>query len=242
MFEETKPVGQTGEPKDIFQEIEPMAQAPASQPVFQPIAPQPSVGGVAQGMSGGPKEPLANLSQLAAPQRSKFWLWLVVIIIIIAILVAAGWYFYIRFFNQQAAAPADLPITNQNEGAVLPEQPIINESESSTASTTAALEIPSTSAETIIDAATVDTDVDGLPDAQEQTLGTDPNNPDTDADNLTDREEVVVYKTNPLKVDTDGDGYADGAEVKNGYNPAGPGKLLDLQKALQASNTPNQLP
>lgn len=42
----------------------------------------------------------------------------------------------------------------------------------------------------------VDTDHDGLTDAQERVYGTDPHNPDTD-----------------------GDGYKDGEEVKNGYSP-----------------------
>jgi hypothetical protein len=70
-----------------------------------------------------------------------------------------------------------------------------------------------------------DPDQDGLTNLQEQQLGTDPNNPDTDADGLTDGQEVTIYKTDPLNPDTDGDGFLDGAEVKAGYNPNGPGKL-----------------
>jgi len=49
----------------------------------------------------------------------------------------------------------------------------------------------------------LDSDQDGLTDQEEQALGTDPHNPDTD-----------------------GDGYLDGAEVKAGYNPLGAGKLI----------------
>ncbi len=75
-------------------------------------------------------------------------------------------------------------------------------------------------------AASVDSDHDGLTDAQEQALGTDPHNPDTDGDGLTDGDEVNKYRTNPLKVDTDGDGYPDGEEVQKGYNPLGPGKCI----------------
>jgi uncharacterized surface protein with fasciclin (FAS1) repeats len=45
----------------------------------------------------------------------------------------------------------------------------------------------------------VDTDLDGLPDADETALGTDPNNPDTD-----------------------GDGVGDGSEAANGTNPLDP--------------------
>ncbi|MEI7452210.1 MAG: hypothetical protein WCK37_03315 [Candidatus Falkowbacteria bacterium] len=47
-----------------------------------------------------------------------------------------------------------------------------------------------------------DTDGDGLPDAVEVALGTD-----------------------PTKADTDGDGFSDGTEVKGGYNPLGAGKM-----------------
>jgi len=49
-----------------------------------------------------------------------------------------------------------------------------------------------------------DFDKDGLPDEIEKLYGTDPHNPDSD-----------------------GDGYKDGEEIKNGYNPVGPGKLSE---------------
>ena len=74
--------------------------------------------------------------------------------------------------------------------------------------------------------ALIDSDNDGLTDAEEKALGTNINVIDTDNDGLSDYEEVKIYHTNPLSADTDGDGYLDGAEVKNGYNPNGPGKLV----------------
>ena len=58
-----------------------------------------------------------------------------------------------------------------------------------------------------------DDDHDGLTNAEERRYGTDPNNPDTDGDGLTDGEEVKRYHTNPLNPDTDGDGLSDGEEV-----------------------------
>jgi hypothetical protein len=65
-----------------------------------------------------------------------------------------------------------------------------------------------------------DTDNDGLADAEEASLGTDPMNPDSDGDNLTDGEEVLSYGTNPLLADTDGDGFGDGVEINlYGSNP-----------------------
>jgi outer membrane protein OmpA-like peptidoglycan-associated protein len=58
-----------------------------------------------------------------------------------------------------------------------------------------------------------DDDKDGLTNAQEEQLGTDPNNADTDGDGLKDGEEVRRYRTDPLKVDSDADGLNDGDEV-----------------------------
>src|SRR5439155_16811558 len=58
-----------------------------------------------------------------------------------------------------------------------------------------------------------DPDGDGLTNAQEFMLNTDPNKADTDGDGLSDGQEVNTYKTDPLKPDTDGDGLTDGAEV-----------------------------
>lgn len=69
----------------------------------------------------------------------------------------------------------------------------------------------------------VDTDGDGLTDAEEAELGTDPMNADTDGDGLTDGDEVNNYGTDPLKADTDGDGLNDGAEVNShGTDPLNP--------------------
>jgi len=58
-----------------------------------------------------------------------------------------------------------------------------------------------------------DPDGDGLTNAQEFTLGTDPNKADTDGDGLSDGQEVNTSKTDPAKADTDGDGLSDGDEV-----------------------------
>ncbi len=55
----------------------------------------------------------------------------------------------------------------------------------------------------------VDSDQDGLSDLQEQFLGTNPNNRDTDGDGVEDGDEVFVYHTNPNNADTDGDGVID---------------------------------
>ena len=58
-----------------------------------------------------------------------------------------------------------------------------------------------------------DSDNDDLSDADELTLSLDPNNSDTDADGVTDGQEVNVYQTDPLNADSDTDGIADGIEL-----------------------------
>jgi hypothetical protein len=63
------------------------------------------------------------------------------------------------------------------------------------------------------DSCTNDSDCDGLTDDEERALGTDPFNPDTDGDRLTDYLEVRIYFTNPLNPDSDGDGLSDYFEI-----------------------------
>jgi hypothetical protein len=47
-------------------------------------------------------------------------------------------------------------------------------------------------------AATFDTDGDGLNNTREAQLGTDPNNPDTDGDGISDGDQVFIFGTDPL--------------------------------------------
>jgi RHS repeat-associated protein len=65
----------------------------------------------------------------------------------------------------------------------------------------------------VVAARSDDPDGDGLTDAEEAALGTDPNNPDSDGDGLNDGEEVKTYLTDPLDGDSDADGLTDGEEV-----------------------------
>lgn len=51
---------------------------------------------------------------------------------------------------------------------------------------------------------------------------------DSDSDGLSDWEEKVVYKTDPYNPDTDGDGVSDGDEVRAGRNPLGSGKIKNI--------------
>ena len=82
----------------------------------------------------------------------------------------------------------------------------------------------------------LDSDHDGLTDAEERELGTRIDSLDSDQDGLFDKEEVKIYLTDPLNPDTDEDGILDGEEVRKGSDPKDPdpdAKFLDLQKEIQ---------
>lgn len=85
----------------------------------------------------------------------------------------------------------------------------------------------------------IDSDGDGLTDAEEQSLGTNTHALDTDNDGLTDKQEVKVYNSDPKKADTDGDSFTDGEEVKHFYNPNGAGKLINVNEAINSFSSTN---
>jgi len=58
-----------------------------------------------------------------------------------------------------------------------------------------------------------DADGDGLLNTQENSLGTDPRDSDSDDDGLFDSFEVYIHNTDPLDADTDDDNLTDGNEV-----------------------------
>ena len=68
----------------------------------------------------------------------------------------------------------------------------------------------------------LDADGDGLEDAIEIELGTDPSDLDTDDDGATDGDEYYVHQTGTRNPDNDGDGVLDGDEVANGTDPNDP--------------------
>lgn len=55
---------------------------------------------------------------------------------------------------------------------------------------------------------------------------------DFDKDGLSDAEELKLG-TNPYKANTDGDGYSDKEEIEKGYNPCGEGVLPGLDELLE---------
>jgi hypothetical protein len=164
-------------------------------------------------------------AQLANKKKSK-WVFIIIGLLIVVVLVVGGVVVVksnvLNVFTGEdtenskteqsingAFETTDVDTSNEAAGSVILE--VINEVTTPT-----------------VDLSKLDTDGDGLTDVEEMELGTDYNNLDSDDDGLTDFQETKKYETDPLSKDTDGDTYFDGEEVKNGYNPNGPGKLLNL--------------
>ena len=191
-------------------------------------------------------------SPLAAPdnnvqKNSIPWFKIVAIVIIAAIVILSGYLVYSKFFKPatnvalvktvtQNSTTTTTQITTDTSVSQSPTtntQVPVNSSSTietpNSANTTVSPIESSTSAVASTSAASmIDSDSDGLTDAEEAIYGTNPLVADTDGDGLSDYDEVKIYHTNPLVVDTDGDGYPDGVEVKSGHNPNGPGMMPGL--------------
>lgn len=70
-----------------------------------------------------------------------------------------------------------------------------------------------------LDVFIADRDGDGLADATEESIGTDPDNPDSDGDLLNDGVEHHIFASDPSAPDSDGDGVSDSVEVGLGTDP-----------------------
>lgn len=70
-----------------------------------------------------------------------------------------------------------------------------------------------------------DKDQDGLLDSEEVLQGLSDTDFDTDADGISDAQEIERWGTDPKNPDTDGDGFSDGFELLQGYSPTGTGTL-----------------
>lgn len=161
-----------------------------------------------------------------------------VVFIVAIIIILVGYLAYTRFFKNNTSVSQTPAVNNTaSNNSTAPAQNTVtatpnasNENASQTLATTTEV-IPATEATmtAVIATSTLDSDNDGLTDAEEKIYGTNPNATDTDNDGLSDYEEVKIYHTDPLNPDTDGDGYKDGQEVKSGYNPNGPGRLSGYQ-------------
>jgi len=219
------------EPEDIFAGVEPVKP--------EPLRPRGAVSPTVPGRPGAPAEvgaipPKPEVPIETAPSRKKLFL-VIIAVSLLAILGVGGYFVWQQFARKPVTEviPVTAPgVINVNAPAVEAPEAVTPPAlicgngicETGENSTTCPADCPLPAPPP----AALDTDLDGLSDDEELTLGTDLNIIDTDDDGLTDREEVKIYMTDPLNPDTDGDTYKDGDEVKAGYDPKGPGRLLEL--------------
>lgn len=82
-----------------------------------------------------------------------------------------------------------------------------------------------------------DIDGDGLTNNEEEKLGTNNCTIDSDADLISDNDEIKVHKTNPLSKDTDGDGISDKWEIQNGFDPNTVNKTVKYTDTISGNQT-----
>jgi len=236
-----------GEPVDMFSGVE----KPDSQiATAAPTAPDALAAGklqrrdavVVSAMPDLGKDSSSNLNQPVYEVKGPILGKIILFVVIAAALGGVGfggWWVYMKYFSTSTTVttpPANTPVSNvvttsETPSDQLPPEttpnPDLSEVTPAVVTDTATSSDISTEInnDKILFGEQVDSDRDGLDDAREKELGTDPYNSDTDGDGLSDYDEVVYWKTDPLKADTDGDSYSDGQEVKAGYNPLGAGKL-----------------
>ncbi len=208
MFEETKP------PVDIFADVD--KGSPTAQP--SEVVTPPAGARIAH----GPSKLLLGL----------------IVVVVLSLGLGVYRFFFAGKVKKSVVASTNAAVVNTNPEPVAPvvvppapepstpEQTPTNTN--TTLDTTASATAPVQPPEAV--QKPVDSDGDGLTDAEEAQLGTNPQSADTDQDGLSDDEEVKVWHTDPKNPDTDGDGYLDGQEVRGGFNPNGQGKLFAVPK------------
>lgn len=198
MFDEPTPPQKGAPVEDIFAQASPPSSGARPGAGTTPVSPLKTV---APTTSASAEAPIT----FDPEARSRRWLlWLGIGVLIVAAVGGGVWF----WLSRPSSPPAATTETETNE--------------------TTTPETSNTTTPSIAPAENQDIDGDGLSDAEEQSLGTDPRRADSDEDGLFDREEIMIYKSNPLLFDTDGDGFGDGQEVQNGYSPTGAGRLLEL--------------
>jgi len=222
----------------ILKPIEP------TQPVGAPYA--PSKMQVPPPLDQSPYAP-ASLNTLKEPTMSRGILTAIIIVVALLFIGGAAWWVY-RYLNVPKETPENLtpPLTDDtslppDSETEPPQEEIDTPAESDDLSP-----IGSTSTqpvdETILFGEAVDTDGDGLDDQREEGLGTNPQKVDTDEDELSDGDEVIIWNTDPLNADTDGDSYVDGKEIKAGFSPKGPGKLFEVKATTSTTSNTSSNP
>ena len=212
------------EPEDILADVE-TDNISVQKPVQSASLPQSNNLGALVPPAQHPQ------SQIEAnePFIKKYQKIIVVILLVLVgggVLAAGGWYAYNNFIVSEPSDGLVNTNLNTNQGVANVNQNTnqaavnLNQNTNQPSAINQNINRP---------APPVDTDRDGITDEEEALYGTNPNKVDTDDDELTDRDEIKVFKTDPNNPDTDGDGFSDGEEVRGGYDPKGSGRLLKIE-------------
>ncbi len=244
-----------GEPEDIFAEggeaaavggEKPLQLAMQADPPPVPTSPRPSALGAgalrpkSEEVEAPPSSPGAGeVYRIKEPGIGKAILIVLAVIVGVAVIGGGGWIVY-RMMNPSEEAPASqepTDITEEETPDDILEPEIFVETETGTTTATGTDITPELIDDTILFGEPIDSDGDGLDNTREIDTQTNPNNWDTDGDDLSDGDEVIIWKTDPLNKDTDGDTYLDGQEVKAGYSPTGPGKIFTPPATRENTST-----
>ncbi len=225
-----RPKKENKEPEDIFSNSDPVNDI-NNEINSKTDANEPSVIDTNNNLTSNPNDLINNQSQIgktvggldnsvssedtipsmpiaSVPNNKKSMILLtVIVLIIISLLMGAYWFFILK-----KKTPSN-SIVSSNQPAT------VAESKTETKPVSKNKENKSKQDNSMPISQIKDSDGDGLYDEAEVLLGTSINSPDTDNDGLTDKDEVKVYKTDPLKQDTDNDGWLDGEEISNRTNP-----------------------
>lgn len=227
------PMGDPAE--DIFEETDATTEttpppsanvSPMGGGVMPPAGPRPT----ANPTMVPPRNPLAEIpgAEVPKPKRGgKMIMMLLILLLIIVLAGGAAYYFLVMNKDNSNTNVNNTNIANTNLNTN------VNGNTNQTVNTN------TTNSNGNTNQNNGDTDGDGLLDSEERELGTSVQRPDSDSDELFDYEEVKVYNTDPLDPDTDSDTYLDGKEVKAGYDPNGPGMLLDIEDEIKNINQSN---
>ena len=170
-------------------------------------------------------EKAVELNKIKGPSLARNLMIFLIVAIGVSILFGGSWLVYNLFVKSPS-------VTSEFELPPAGPSPVFEEPTAKTETTTV---LPEAAAgvideEAVLFGEPLDTDADGLSDNRERELGTNPNDWDIDNDELSDGDEVLIWKSDPLNPDTDGDGFLDGGEVRNGYSPVGSGKIFEINQ------------
>ena len=213
-MDEPKPIPETSIPPQVSQNPE---TSPDDQEQFLFYNVMPKVkekGMVAPTMAVASEKP-ADPKKPHAPILARYKK-LITIIVIVLIAAGIGTWAAFHFFVDSYKSESILA----KPGTKAPAQ---NTASSSPVTTTPEWQQKYFGNQTCNDASlcgdNADPDHDGLTNVEEFTLGTDPNNKDSDGDGLSDGDEVHVFNSDPLQSHTAGNPkYSDSDYIKGGYD------------------------